>query len=147
MAIQADGKIVAVGGVRIQRHPAPTSRSPATTQRLARLELLRRRQADDRLQGGCCDQASGLALQGDGKIVAVGGTDEGPGDEFALARYNPQGSLDPSFSGDGKQMTDFGAVGVAYGVALQGDGKIVAVGGGLGTDGTDDFTLARYLGG
>jgi hypothetical protein len=55
--------------------------------------------------------------------------------------------LDPSFSGNGKQTTAFGATGFATGVAIQADGKIVAVGGGLGASGTDDFTLARYLGG
>ena len=49
-----------------------------------------------------------MALQGDGKIVVVGfrphiaaGTLD-----FALARYNPNGTLDTSFSGDGKQTTD-----------------------------------------
>ncbi len=45
-----------------------------------------------------------MALQGDGKIVAVGHA----GGDFAVVRYNPNGSLDTSFSGDGKQATDFG---------------------------------------
>jgi uncharacterized delta-60 repeat protein len=92
------------------------------------------------------DVANGVALQGDGKIVAVGRA----GSDFALARYNPTGSLDPSFSGDGMQTTDFGfptQIGGANGVALQGDGKIVAVGTGLGPTQTDDFAVARYLGG
>src|SRR5207342_2614093 len=43
--------------------------------------------------------------ESDGKIVAVG---RAAGGDFGLARYNPDGSLDPSFSGDGKQTTDFG---------------------------------------
>ena len=73
---------------------------------------------------GSRGQANGVAVQGDGKIVAVGSA----GGDFALARYNPNGSLDMSFSGDGKQTTDFGAGDAARGVALQGDGKIVAVG-------------------
>ncbi len=83
-----------------------------------------------------------MALQGDGKIVAVGlaGGDE---NDFALARYNPNGSLDPSFSGDGKQTTDFGGNDAAIGVAIQGDGKIVTVGGAAGP-GFSDFALARY---
>ena len=68
-----------------------------------------------------------MALQGDGKIVAVGAAAR-PRNDFALARYNPNGSLDTSFSGDGKQTTDFGGSDGASGVALQGDGKIVAVG-------------------
>ena len=48
-----------------------------------------------------------IVRQPDGKIVAVGGKPTTVSD-FALARYNPDGSLDTSFSGDGKQMTDFG---------------------------------------
>jgi uncharacterized delta-60 repeat protein len=87
--------------------------------------------------------AAATVRQPDGKIVAVGSD----GNDFALARYNPNGSLDPSFSGDGRQTTDFGGGDLANGVALQGDGKIVAVGTGLGTDRTSDFALARYLGG
>ena len=46
-----------------------------------------------------------LVLQGDGKIV-VGGT-RGRGDYFVLLRYNANGTLDTSFSGDGKVTTDF----------------------------------------
>jgi uncharacterized delta-60 repeat protein len=90
------------------------------------------------------DEARGVALQSDGKIVAAGFAGAA---DFALARYNPDGSLDTSFSGDGKQTTDFGGFDQANGVALQGDGKIVAAGVGLGADGTIDFALARYLGG
>ncbi len=96
------------------------------------------------------DAANGVVLQGDGKIVAVGRGAGGGNWAFALARYNPNGSLDTSFSGDGKQTTAFGFVnqiGGASGVALQGDGKIVAVGIGQSPNLTDDFALARYLGG
>ena len=97
---------------------------------------------------GAVDAANGVALQGDDKIVAAGLAGGGStGDDFALARYNPNGSLDASFSGDGKRRSNFGGADSASGVALQGDGKIVAVGRGLGTDLTSDFVLARYLGG
>ncbi len=85
--------------------------------------------------GAFFERANGVALQGDGKIVAVGGG----GGDFALARYNSNGSLDTSFSGDGKQTTDFGGFDEAAGVAVQGDGKIVAVG-----SAGEDFTIARY---
>ncbi len=68
------------------------------------------------------------ALQPDGKIVAAGSA-SGPTSEFALARYNADGSPDTSFSGDGKLTTDiFGGQDYAYAVAVQADGKIVAVG-------------------
>src|SRR6185503_3385554 len=87
---------------------------------------------------GGVDRANGVVLQANGKIVAVG---TGHSD-FALARYNANGSLDTSFSGDGLQRTDFGDFGDrANGVALQADGRIVAVG---RAGGTADFALARY---
>src|SRR6185295_4666277 len=87
-----------------------------------------------------CAVANGVALQGDGKIVAVGQI----GGDFALARYNPNGSLDTSFSGDGKQTTDFlGGRDGAGAVALVGDGNIVAVGSARGTV-SSNIALARY---
>ena len=42
-----------------------------------------------------------------GKLVVVGAEGSLVTD-FAIARYNPNGSLDPSFSGDGTQTTDVG---------------------------------------
>ena len=86
-----------------------------------------------------------MALQAEGKIVVAGAG--GLNSDFALARYDPNGSLDPSFSGDGKQLTNFGGYDGALGMALQGDGKIVAVGFGFGTNRSSDFAVARYLGG
>ena len=78
---------------------------------------------------GVSGYGNGVAIHSDGKIVVAGGSYAGVGGthSFALARYNADGSLDTSFDGDGKLTTDFGG-GVAYGVALQPDGKIVAVG-------------------
>src|SRR5574341_1204332 len=45
----------------------------------------------------------GMAIQADGKIVTAGVA----GSEFALARYNTNGSLDVTFDGDGKVLTSF----------------------------------------
>ena len=76
-----------------------------------------------------------MALQGDGKIVVVGRASNADAFNFALARYNPNGTLDPSFSGDGRQTTDFGGyLDGAAAVVLQGT-KIVAVGAGDDDDG------------
>ena len=72
--------------------------------------------------------------------MVVGGG--GPGRDFALARYNADGSLDPTFAGDGMQTIDFGDVDEASGVVLQGDGKVVAAGM-TGAPGSTDFALAR----
>ena len=68
-------------------------------------------------------------LQPDGKIVVAGGFFDGTLYQFALARYNTDGSPDTSFDGDGKVTTDFGT-GHDFGrsVAVQPDGKIVMVG-------------------
>src|SRR2546423_1784602 len=71
--------------------------------------------------------ARATVRQPDGKIIAVG-NDTVPPDYFALARYNPNGSLDTSFSGDGKQRTSFGRNDQATGVALHPNGKIVVAG-------------------
>ena len=80
--------------------------------------------------------ARGVALQADGKLVAVGRSDQ----DFALARYNADGSLDATFSGDGRQALDFsGGFDMASAAAIQADGKIVAVG-----QSSDDFALARF---
>ena len=59
------------------------------------------------------DDANGVAIYPGGKIVAVGNSQHPPRmnggfSDFALARYNPDGSLDTSFDGDGKVVTDFG---------------------------------------
>ena len=89
--------------------------------------------------GGFDGALGGVAIQPDGKIVAAGFT--AAGDDFALARYNRDGSLDTSFDGDGKVTTDFGGLDVAFGVAIQPDGRIVAAG---AAGGDDFFALARY---
>jgi uncharacterized delta-60 repeat protein len=86
-----------------------------------------------------------LVLQPDGKLLVAG---ESRGD-FALARYDADGSLDTSFSGDGVVTTDFaGKADTAYAVALQGDGRIVAAGSAFEKqdfyDAPQFFALARY---
>ncbi|GHE67863.1 hypothetical protein GCM10014715_22020 [Streptomyces spiralis] len=86
--------------------------------------------------------ANDVVVQGDGRIVIAGGN--GPGGDFAVLRYNPDGSLDSGFGTGGVATADFGGNDVAHGVALQTDGKIVAAGVG-GPD--TDFALARFLGG
>jgi uncharacterized delta-60 repeat protein len=82
------------------------------------------------------DDANSVTVQADGKILVAGRT----ADNFALARYNIDGSLDPSFSGDGKVITDFGSTqDKGYSVAVQADGKILVAGSTV-----NNFALARY---
>lgn len=87
------------------------------------------------------DEVAGLTTQS-GKVVAAGRG--GPEADFALARYNDNGSLDTAFDTDGKQTTSFsGGPDAAYAVTTQNDDKVVAAG--LDATGSGDFALARYL--
>jgi len=86
-----------------------------------------------------------VAVQKDEKLVAAGfSSSRGTGDDFALAHYNPNGSLDATFSGDGKLATSFGSDDQAQGLAIQSDGKIVAAGYAPGSNKYLDFALVRY---
>ena len=98
--------------------------------------------------GNCCQGATKILLQGDGKIIAVGGSNgESAEDDFLLARLTSDGSLDPTFGAGGKVRTSFGDLnGGANGAVFQPDGKIVAVGfQATGLEFFADFALARYL--
>jgi uncharacterized delta-60 repeat protein len=98
------------------------------------------------------DQAHDVAFQSDGKIIAGGSAIVNPAQQydFALTRYNTNGSLDASFGNGGKVTTDFGGDDDIVRIAIQPDGKIVAVGAtclancvfisGSGYD----YALARY---
>ena len=80
--------------------------------------------------------AAGLAIQPDGKLVLVGGIG-GHGGQFAVLRYRSNGTLDPTFSGNGWAVTNItGGDDWAWDVALQPDGRIVA--GGIANGGRDD---------
>ena len=98
--------------------------------------------------GGSRDRAHAVVLQPDGKIVAAGQSNvAGIGTRnFALARYNSDGSPDMSFGTGGLVITDFGeSFDDANAVVLQSDGKIVAAGTALtGGGAANEFALARY---
>ena len=141
VTLQPDGKLVVVGGAGDQ-YDAPGLRV-ARYNPNGSLDTSFSGDGKQTTDFGGSGGATGMALESGGKIIAVGAGGAGAGN-FALARYNPNGSLDTSFSGDGRQMTNFGGSDRANGVALQSGGRIVAVGIGLGTDFTNDFVLARY---
>lgn len=96
------------------------------------------------------DKANDVAIKANGKI-AVAGQSFNPFDpnsrrDFAVVLYNADGTLDTTFSNDGRQITHFGLSASAYGVAIQSDGKIVLAGNTC-TDFTDtdcNVALARY---
>jgi uncharacterized delta-60 repeat protein len=89
--------------------------------------------------GGSTDSDSGtsVAIQTDGRIV-VAGSAQGGG--IGIARYNSDGGLDSTFSGDGRVFLWEGLYSGANCLKLQDDGKIVVV----GDSNSGDFTVVRY---
>ena len=85
------------------------------------------------------DHARDVLLQDDGKIIVVGTAEiDTPYNSFAVARFNPDGSLDQSYGNGGKVlMINQGDLSAA---ALQGDGKLIA----LGTSGGATVKLVRF---
>jgi uncharacterized delta-60 repeat protein len=96
---------------------------------------------------GELDIAQALVLQSDGKMIAAGTSSASGNSDFALARYNANGSLDTTFGGDGKVTTNISIADTAAGAALQPDGKIIAVGSADAGSAIRDFAVARYQNG
>ena len=92
------------------------------------------------------DVGSGIAVLSDDKIVVVGTSDDGGGaSQFAVARFNVDGSLDTTFNGDGRVITSFSAGDdVGSGIAVQSDDKIVVVGTSDDGGGASQFAVARF---
>lgn len=91
------------------------------------------------------DKGYSLILQNDQKIILAGHSNNGTDNDFALVRYNPDGSLDNTFDLDGKITTGFfpGGNDLGYSAAIQIDNKILVAGQSLnGTD--NDFSVARF---
>lgn len=95
---------------------------------------------------GGFDQGYALVIQPDGRIVVAGSGQVASDTNFALVRYNTDGSLDPTFGTFGRVSTDFGSAAPSYvhGVALQPDGRIVAAGV-MVVSGVGYMALTRYL--
>jgi len=97
------------------------------------------------------DDGMDMILQPDGKILVTGEAAQAATDaDFGLARFNTDGSLDNTFSQDGKVITIIGSgtsEDVAHAIALQPDGKIVIAGEAQNNAGNLDFALARYISG
>ena len=91
------------------------------------------------------DELTGVAIQPDGKIVASGFVNAGNSTDFAVARYNPNGSIDRTFGQTGVTQTDFfNSVDGGAEMALLPDGKIVVAGSVYDSAGAGDFALLRY---
>ena len=138
VAIQADGKVVAVG----------YGSSPFDSRTRFALARYTLRGSLDRSFGrggkvltdfGARSSASAnaVAIQPDGKIVVAGDRSELT---FALARYNADGTLDRSFGKGGRVVTKVGDGNYASALVVQPDGKLVAA----GAAGRTVIALVRY---
>jgi uncharacterized delta-60 repeat protein len=95
---------------------------------------------------GSYNEVWDLVLQPDGKILAGGNIEHGSptfGD-FAVVRYNTDGTLDTGFGVDGVATTSFGFSDRGFGIALQPDSKIVIAGGSSGGNSNSNFAVARF---
>jgi uncharacterized delta-60 repeat protein len=149
VVLQPDGKFVVAG-----------TASDSATRPVASDIALARYNSDGTLDAGfgiagetaipfpdsATEQGHALALSPDGKIIVVGAafkTFATPPD-FAIVRYNSDGTLDTGFGSGGRKTTDIaGGTDVAQAVAIQSDGKIVAAGRAFRNN--FDLTLARYI--
>ena len=140
MAIQTDGKIVVTGASELARYRPDGSLDTTFS--------------GDGTVSTNSVWARSVAIQADGRIVVAGAISvagELPHYDFALLRYTPDGALDTSFGSGGMQTTSFSAGWledeIAAAVALQPDGKIVAVGTSTPVDWVWEgsaIVLARY---
>jgi uncharacterized delta-60 repeat protein len=151
LAVQSDGKIV-VAGSRPRNGPVDNDPMFAVARFRANGKLDRSFSGD-----GCVtvdlsngdDRAHAVAIQPDGKIIAVGegSLPGGPSKvaNFVFVRLHRNGTLDRTFSRDGVRTVDFGRSEAAYAVAVQANGRVVAAGlTGPGPNaGRDTVALAR----
>ncbi len=127
LAIQADGRIVVAG----------QSGSGGVSDKFTLARYNSNGSLDATFNGtgivvsaiGGGDIARAIAIQADGKIVVAGQTFNGVNQDYAVARYNLDGSLDSTFDGDGKLTTPIGVSDdIATGIAIQPDGKALVSG-------------------
>ena len=135
VALQSNGRITAVG-YRFRYGDHQDDRLFAIARYLADGRLDRTFSGDGRAFidfGYGDDIASAVALQADGKIVVAGRGTKNlylTKDDFAFARFRSNGTLDPTFSGDGLRTVHFGSnrsEGVQA-MDIQHNGRIVVAG-------------------
>ena len=157
IALQPDGKIVAVGSLEPPR-PGEETKTLKTDFALVRLNPDGSPDAGFGTGGivgtdfdTTWDYGKAVALQPDGRILVGGVTSVLAFDnyDFALARYLPDGRLDPSFSGDGKLVANMStSKGIAddwiEAVALAPDGDVIAAGNASNYNSDLEVVVARY---
>ncbi|HEY5245932.1 MAG TPA: delta-60 repeat domain-containing protein, partial [Acidimicrobiales bacterium] len=106
VAIQPDGKLIVAGQGGPGTDMAVTRLNPDGSIDTSFAPLTSGKAFVD---FGGTDGANAMALQPDGKIVLNGSTTAAGSGDFAIARLNADGSLDPTFSGDGMETLGYAA--------------------------------------
>jgi uncharacterized delta-60 repeat protein len=149
VAVQSDGKIVAVGGAGsgflvVRLRPDGTLDGTFGSGGIVKTNL----------GGSFPDTARAVAILADGKIVVTGAADfdfnDSARQDVGVARYLPNGLLDPTFGSGGVVVTPGRVAESGCGVAVTSGGKILVVGaestpGYRGYGATSQFHLVRYL--
>jgi uncharacterized delta-60 repeat protein len=163
VAVQADQKIVVAGYTSVDRRQnmgAARLNADGTpdlafgTQGRVAIPVVTDLVTAERTISGDGDEANGILIQPDGKIVLTGSAvmivrEGGTSNAFGFAaavRLNADGSLDSTFQGNGRATHGFGPDEVAFGYAsaLQPDGKIIVGGSVSSRSGDPDLALVRF---
>lgn len=132
--LQADGKIVAVGSGVFSQDGSFNDKISIVVARFTATGALDTSFSGDGkairiiTSGFLSDQAEDVRIQSDGKIVVGAYTDTGSGANFAMLRYNTDGTEDNSFDGDGLRILDFGGDDNIDAITLDSSGRAVCVG-------------------
>jgi uncharacterized delta-60 repeat protein len=139
VAVQADGKIVVVG------QAGATDFTVVRYNRDGSLDTTFDGDGKVTTDIAGVDDAFSVQILSDGKILVAGfATNAGTGQDFALVRYNSDGSLDTTFDTDGKVTTDLDNLpNTGRTVLVQTDGKYLVCGR-TGTSPSLKFSAARY---
>ena len=143
---QGDGKLVLAGSIDV-------AVPPATLLQFAVMRLNSNGTPDESFGSNgrantpfnnVAEEAKAVTLQTDGKIVVAGRTSIATNSNFAVARYDVEGELDPTFGAGGRLSFDFfGFTDIAESIAIQADQKIVV--GGMARENIDGYGVARIL--
>jgi uncharacterized delta-60 repeat protein len=151
VARQADGKVVVAGQSGVTQPALRRGGDFALARYNVDGSLDRRFSEDGRVIisfSDGADGASAVAVQRDGKIVVAGSISRGRPtaglpSEIGVARLHPDGSLDRSFSGDGRVLVRIGGWASASDMALSGAGNVEIAGSASRRNGSGGIALAR----
>ncbi len=146
LVIQSDGKLV-VAGVRDELSASSILLARYTTVGLLDASFGNGGVATTAIGAGTWSEAAALVQQSDGKFVAVGHTATSSRTDFAVLRFEADGSMDAGFGIGGIAITSLADSSAAYDVLQQPDGRLVAAGYasfGGGANEVHDFAAVRY---